>query len=179
MLDYMYEGYGYDMDNQLLYTDVEKYDEALDSDGYSDNGMKTFASKDLGIIGHDDALEVEKANEYKKEVIQFVSENGANYTDLRQGVCACGGQCVTTSWPYDKDASKTIEMQKPKQQSGNTSGNTASGSTSGSTTTSGDTVSGSTSGNTSGSTSGNTTASGDTASGTTTSEESGTTSGGN
>lgn len=161
MLDYMYEGYGYDMDNQLLYTDVEKYDEALDSDGYSDNGMKTFASKDLGIIGHDDALEVEKANEYKKEVIQFVSENGANYTDLRQGVCACGGQCVTTSWPYDKDASKTIEMQKPQQQNGNTSGNTASGNTE------------------SGSTSGNTTASGGTANGTTTSEESGTTSGGN
>ena len=89
MLDYMYEGYGYDMDNQLLYTDVEKYDEALDSDGYSDNGMKTFASKDLGIIGHDDALEVEKANEYKKEVIQFVSENGASTSTAACSITTC------------------------------------------------------------------------------------------
>ena len=29
MLDYMYEGYGYDTDNQLLYTDVKNYDETL------------------------------------------------------------------------------------------------------------------------------------------------------
>ena len=43
MLDYMYEGYGYDMDNQLLYTDVEKYNEALDKDGYADKGMQTFS----------------------------------------------------------------------------------------------------------------------------------------
>ena len=88
ILDYMYEGYGYDMDNQLLYTDVENYDEALDKDGYSDNGMKTFASTDVGLIGHESALPTEDANEYK-EVGQFISENGANYTDLRFGVCAC------------------------------------------------------------------------------------------
>ena len=50
ILDYMYEGYGYDMDNQLLYTDVENFNEATDDDGYSDNGMKTFASDDLGFI---------------------------------------------------------------------------------------------------------------------------------
>ena len=49
MLDYMYEGYGYDMDNQLLYTDVEKYNEALDKDGYADKGMKTFSSNDWKI----------------------------------------------------------------------------------------------------------------------------------
>ena len=88
ILDYMYEGYGYDMDNQILYTDVEKYNEALDKDGYCDNGMKTFASTDVGIIGHDAALDTPNANEYT-EVGQFISENGANYTDLRQGICAC------------------------------------------------------------------------------------------
>lgn len=88
ILDYMYEGYGYDMDNQILYTDNEKYNEALDADGYSDNGMKTFASSDLGLISHQDALTTQDANKYT-EVGQFVSENGANYTDLRFGVCDC------------------------------------------------------------------------------------------
>ena len=33
ILDYLYEGYGYDMDNQLLYTDVENYNEALSENG--------------------------------------------------------------------------------------------------------------------------------------------------
>lgn len=90
ILDYMYEGYGYDMDNQLLYTDVEKYDEALDKDGYSDNGMKTLSSDDIAITGYEDRIPTEEANKYT-EVGQFTSENGANYTDLRQQICKCGG----------------------------------------------------------------------------------------
>lgn len=89
ILDYMYEGYGYDMDNPLLYIDKENYEKALDDDGYSDNGMKTFASDDLGVFGYADRLPTEDANEYKKEMIQFVSENGANYTDLRPSLCGC------------------------------------------------------------------------------------------
>lgn len=88
VLDYMYEGYGYDMDNQLLYTNVDNYNEALDADGYSDNGMKTFSSTDIGIISHEAALTTEDANKYK-ELGQFLGENGANYTDLRFGICGC------------------------------------------------------------------------------------------
>lgn len=88
ILDYMYEGYGYDMDNQLLYTDVENFNEATDDDGYSDNGMKTFASDDLGFIAHEEALPTEDANKFT-EVGQFIGENGANYTDLRFGKCGC------------------------------------------------------------------------------------------
>lgn len=85
-LDYMYEGYGYDMDNQLLYTSVEKYEEALTEETkMSTNGMEGFAYQ--GILGYDKPLEVAEANEYKKEIGQFISENGANYTDLRQSVC--------------------------------------------------------------------------------------------
>ena len=56
ILDYMFEGYGYDMDNQLLYTDVDSYKTALDKDGYSDNGMKTFSSNDWNITGYQEAL---------------------------------------------------------------------------------------------------------------------------
>lgn len=108
ILDYMYEGYGYDMDNQLLYTDVENYNEALDADGYSDNGMKTFSSKDIDVIGYEDAIDVANANEYKKEVVQFVSENGANYTDLRQGICACGGN-GTQKWACNDGSITPIE----------------------------------------------------------------------
>ena len=65
ILDYMYEGYGYDMDNQLLYTDVEKYNEALDKDGYADKGMKTFSSNDWKITGYQEGLPTEDANKYK------------------------------------------------------------------------------------------------------------------
>ena len=86
-LDYMYEGYGYDMDNQLLYVDVENYEEALTEDTkMSTAGMETLTYQ--GIVGHEPQLEVEKAREYT-EIGQFISENGANYTDLRQGVCEC------------------------------------------------------------------------------------------
>lgn len=99
ILDYMYEGYGYDMDNQLLYTDVEKYNESLDEDGYSDNGMKTFSSDDWNITGYQDRIPTEEDNKYK-EVQQFVSESGAKYTDLRQQICKCGGN-GTHQWAYD------------------------------------------------------------------------------
>lgn len=59
MLDYMYEGYGYDMDNQLLYTDVEKYNEALTSgSSMSTNGMETLAHQ--GIISHDQQFQLRK-----------------------------------------------------------------------------------------------------------------------
>lgn len=90
ILDYMYEGYGYDMDNQILYTDVEKYNEALDKDGYADKGMKTFSSNDWKITRYQEGLPTEDANKYK-EVPQFIGENGANYTDLRQQICQCRG----------------------------------------------------------------------------------------
>lgn len=83
ILDYMYEGYGYDMDNQLLYTSVENYNQVLDKNGQSDRGMKTIAA-----IGHEDGIDVVNANEYS-ELNQFISEEGANYTDLRQGICGC------------------------------------------------------------------------------------------
>ena len=42
ILDFMYEGYGYDMDNPLLYVDVENYNEMLSESGQ----MSTY-----GIIG--------------------------------------------------------------------------------------------------------------------------------
>lgn len=88
-LDYMYEGYGYSMDNQLLYTDAEAYNKALtEKSNMSVNGMETLAHQ--GILGHDAHLDVENAREYT-EVGQFISENGSNYTDLRQEICKCGG----------------------------------------------------------------------------------------
>ena len=51
--------------------------------------MKTFASKDIDILTYDNALEAQEANEYT-EVGQFLSEEGPEYTDLRQGKCRCG-----------------------------------------------------------------------------------------
>ena len=88
ILDYMYEGYGYNMDDQLLYTNVEEYNKALtENTKMSTNGMEGFAYQ--GIFGYDKQLETEKAREYK-EVGQFISENGSNYTDLRQAICDCG-----------------------------------------------------------------------------------------
>ena len=64
VLDYMYEGYGYDLDNQLLYTDVERYNEALDKDGYAEKGMKTFASTDWDMTGYQDRLPTEADDKY-------------------------------------------------------------------------------------------------------------------
>lgn len=88
MLDYMYEGYGYDMDNQLLYTDVKKYDEALSENGkMSTNGMETLAYNN-GPISHASAIPTEDDNKCN-EIASFVSEDGVKYTDLRFGVCGC------------------------------------------------------------------------------------------
>lgn len=88
-LDYMYEGYGYDTDNQLLYTDVKNYDETLSESGkMTTRGMETLAYNN-GPISHKPAIPTEKDNEYK-EIPSFISESGAKYTDLRQGICGCG-----------------------------------------------------------------------------------------
>ena len=88
ILDYMYEGYGYDTDNQLLYTDVNNFDETLSENGkMTTRGMETLAYND-GPIGHDQAIPTEEDNKYN-EVVSFISESGAKYTDLRQGICSC------------------------------------------------------------------------------------------
>ena len=97
MLDYMYEGYGYDMDNQLLYTDVEKYEEALTEDTkMSTAGMATLAHQ--GIITHDDRIPTENDNKYG-EVPSYISESGAKYTDLRKPLCGCCNSGSTQSSP--------------------------------------------------------------------------------
>jgi hypothetical protein len=91
ILDYMYEGYGYDTDNQLLYVDVENYEEALTEDTkMTTAGMATLAHQ--GIITHDPRIPTEEDNKYK-EVPSFISESGAKYTDLRKPLCGC---CNTT-----------------------------------------------------------------------------------
>lgn len=82
MLEYMYDGWGFDRDDQILYT-VAGMSLRQDIDT---TGMKTLAQD--GTIGFDNALDVVNANEYT-EVCQFISENGANYTDLRFGKCGC------------------------------------------------------------------------------------------
>jgi hypothetical protein len=88
ILDYMYEGYGYDTDNQLLYTDVEIFNETLSENGkMTTRGMETLAYNE-GPIGHDAPIPTENDNKYN-EVASFISESGAKYTDLRQGICAC------------------------------------------------------------------------------------------
>ena len=87
-LDYMYEGYGYDTDNPLLYVNVENFDETLSENGkMTTRGMETLAYND-GPIGHDPAIPTEDDNKYT-EVGSFISESGAKYTDLRQGICDC------------------------------------------------------------------------------------------
>lgn len=89
ILDYMYEGYGYDTDNPLLYTDVEIFDETLSENGkMTTRGMETLAYND-GPIAHESAIPTEKDNKYI-ETASFISESGAKYTDLREGYCACG-----------------------------------------------------------------------------------------
>jgi hypothetical protein len=88
MLDYMYEGYGYDTDNQLLYTDVKNFDETLSESGkMTTRGMETLAYNG-GPIAHDPAIPTEEDNKYI-ETASFISESGAKYTDLRQGLCGC------------------------------------------------------------------------------------------
>lgn len=87
ILDYMYEGYGYDMDNQLLYTSAEEFNEALTSgSSLSTNGMETLSYQ--GVIGYENAIPTDKDNKYI-ETASFISESGAKYTDLRQGICSC------------------------------------------------------------------------------------------
>lgn len=86
MLDYMFEGYGYDMDNQLLYTSLDTYNESLSDKGISTNGMETLLSQK--ILTTNEPLETEKANKYT-EVGQFVSEHYSCYTDLRWPLCGC------------------------------------------------------------------------------------------
>ena len=89
MLDYMYEGYGYDTDNQLLYTNVKNFDETLSENGkMTTRGMETLAYND-GPISHNPAIPTEDDNQYN-EVVSFISESGAKYTDLREGICGCG-----------------------------------------------------------------------------------------
>jgi hypothetical protein len=53
----------------------------------STNGMETLAHQ--GIIAHDLAIPTEKDNKYI-ETVSFISESGAKYTDLREGICGCG-----------------------------------------------------------------------------------------
>ncbi len=96
MLDYMYEGYGYDMDNQLLYVNVENYNEALNENGISDGGMETLAHQ--GIITHDPRIPTEEDNKYG-EVPSYISESGAKYTDLRKPLCGCCNTGSTQSSP--------------------------------------------------------------------------------
>ena len=85
MLDYLYEGYGFDLDDPRIYFEKnlkEQTDYWVDE--YNPNGMKTLQD---GLC-YDDQLPTEKANKYT-EVGQFVSEHYSCYTDLRQGRCKC------------------------------------------------------------------------------------------
>lgn len=89
ILDYMYEGYGYDTNDQRLNTIEQGVElrEQNTEDGYTTEGMKTFAAQ--GIFSYDDAIDTPHANKYT-QVGQFKSENGANYTELRPPLCGCG-----------------------------------------------------------------------------------------
>lgn len=42
----------------------------------------------MGPIGHDAPIPTEKDNKYI-ETASFISESGAKYTDLREGICDC------------------------------------------------------------------------------------------
>jgi len=48
--------------------------------------MDTLA--DQGILASDEPLDVVNANKYT-EVGQFISQNAADYTDLRKALCGC------------------------------------------------------------------------------------------
>lgn len=98
MLDYMYEGYGYDTDNQLLYTDVKNFDKTLSESGkMTTRGMETLAYNG-GPIAHDPAIPTEEDNKYI-ETASFISESGAKYTDLRKPLCGCCNTGSTQSSP--------------------------------------------------------------------------------
>ncbi len=88
MLDYMYEGYGYDTDNQLLYVDVENFDKTLSPNGeMTTKGMETLAYNN-GPIGHDEAIPTVE-DVYYNEIMSFTEESLKPYTDLRQSKCDC------------------------------------------------------------------------------------------
>ena len=87
MLDYMYEGYGYDLDDPRIYFEENlKEQTEYGVDEYNTNGMKSLQAQD-GVC-YEDQLPTEEANEYT-QIGQFISENGHPYTDLRQGRCKC------------------------------------------------------------------------------------------
>ena len=87
-LDYMYEGYGYDTDNPLLYVNVENFDETLSKNGkMTTKGMETLAYND-GPVGYDESLPTVDARNYN-EIMSFVEERLPEYTDFRQGICDC------------------------------------------------------------------------------------------
>lgn len=88
MLDIFYEGYGFDNENPLLWTmKLGKELQDKNIDGYSTEGMKTLSNQ--GVLSYNPNIDVVDANKYT-EVGQFISENGANYSDLRWPVCGCG-----------------------------------------------------------------------------------------
>ena len=88
ILDYMYEGYGYDTDNPLLYVNVENFDETLSKNGkMTTKGMETLAYND-GPVGYDESLPTVDARNYN-EIMSFVEESLPEYTDFRQGICDC------------------------------------------------------------------------------------------
>ena len=109
ILDYMYEGYGYDTDNQLLYVDVENYNETLSENGkMTTRGMETLAYNN-GPISHDPAIPTVEDNKFK-EIPSFISESGVKYTDLRQGICGCGTTGSTQSSPVTNlGAGETVD----------------------------------------------------------------------
>ena len=88
ILDYMYEGYGYDTDNPLLYTNVENFDETLSENGkMTTRGMETLAYND-GPIGYDNSIPTVEDAQYT-EIMSFTEEDVPEYTDFRKGICDC------------------------------------------------------------------------------------------
>lgn len=52
-------------------------------------GMETLSMQ--GLMSATEDLETGNANEYT-EIYSFISENGAEYTDMAKGVCPCSMQ---------------------------------------------------------------------------------------
>lgn len=90
MLEYGFEGYGYDNDDPRLWS-VTQGKELQDKfvDGMSTQGMKTYAQQDTVTFNED--LDVVNANDYT-ELGQFISQGNADYTDLRGPKCNCDGE---------------------------------------------------------------------------------------
>lgn len=88
MLNYLYEGWGFDNDDPRLWTVASgKTLQDMRDDGYSTEGMKTLAQQ--GTIAYDEPLETETSEEHNTEADAFFSEHGSCYTDLRQEKCNC------------------------------------------------------------------------------------------